>query len=233
MARLLLLVVLLLCSLSAAETPMPALRGKVVLKATKSPYVLSSNAVLGALDTLVVEPGVTIRVKGYVRLLLRGSVQLRGTETKPVRMQSYDSLDTWVGVQFATASRPFLAEYLIVENAFRNSVNNSQGLFLHSRFVNNYYGLWSETSPLLQVKACEFTRNRFALSVVEGAMQLDQSVLSGNIYGINIEKGARIVGSLAQASGNSEADVRDEAAELQSKKIRLQKNLWRRVESGF
>jgi hypothetical protein len=216
-----------------AQTPLPALRGKVVLRAAKSPYIQTVNAVLGALDTLVVEPGVVVRVKGYVRLDLRGVVEIRGTEKKPVRFQSVDSLDSWVGIHFATGARTFIAENLIVENAFRNTVTSASGIFVNSQFVNNYYGLWVDASPLLQLSGCQFTRNRYALSVGSGPVKLDKSHLTGNVYGLYLEKGARIVGDLAQASGNAEADVRDEAAELAGKKNKLSRNLWRKVEAGF
>jgi len=216
-----------------ADTPMPSMRGKVVLRAAKSPYIQESNLVLGALDTLVVEPGVTVRMKGYVRLYLRGHVEIRGTKAKPVRFLSADSQDTWVGIHFATGERPFLVEHLVVENAFRNSVSSSQGAFINSRFVNNYYGLWVESSPLLVISSSEFTRNRFALSIGSGAVKIEKCKLHGNVYGLNLEKGSRIEGDLSQSKDNAEADVRDEAAELSGKKNRLARHLWRKIESGF
>lgn len=216
-----------------SDTPLPALRGKVVLRAAQSPYVQDGNSVLGALDTLIVEPGVVVRMKGYVRMTLRGTVEIHGSAKKPVRFQSYDPQDSWVGVFFATGNRPFIVENLFIENAFRNSVSSSQGFFISSHFVNNYYGLWVESSPLVQLSGCEMTRNRFALAVGSGSVKLEKSVLTGNVYGLYIEKGARIEGDLSQASGNAEADLRDESAELAGKKNKLQKSLWRRVESGF
>lgn len=216
-----------------AETPLPRLQGKVVLKAEHSPYVMENNAVLGALDTLVVQPGVTLKVKGYSRLLLRGVVEIRGTQKRPVRFVAYDTSDSWIGLHFATGERPFVVEHLIVENAFRNTVSSSVGAFVSSHFVNNYYGLWVESSPSLLIGKSNFARNRYALSVGSGSVKLMGSSLKSNVYGIFIEKGAHLEGDLAQASDNAEADVRDETSEIAGNKAKLSRSLWRKVEAAF
>src|SRR5574344_108078 len=136
---------LLLCACVAAfaVTPFPSSSGhKVILKAKKSPYILENNFVLP-----------------------RGAVKIDGTPKKPVAFRSADSSENWSGIYHATDSRYFVIRNLTVENAFRNTVSNSSGLFEKVRFVNNYYGLWLEDSPKAEFTDCHFSRNRFAFTV--------------------------------------------------------------------
>ena len=211
----------------------PAIQGKTVLKASHSPYVLKNHAVLGSLDTLIIEPGVQVFVQGYVRLLLRGTVVIQGTAKKPVRFRSLDSAESWVGIHFATGDRSFAVEHLVVEHAFRNTVLASRGYFVSSSFTNNYYGLWVDDSPQLLLSGCDFSRNRYALSVGEGSVQVQKSQIHGNIYGIYLENGSRLQGDKSQSQGNAESDFRDESAEITHQKGKVSKSLWRKVESRF
>ena len=92
----------------AGEMPFPPIEnGKVKLVVADSPYLLEQGAVFSAKDTLEIEPGVTVLMGEYAKLMFRGSVKIIGTEAAPVVFRSADSIKSWNGVHFVSANRPF------------------------------------------------------------------------------------------------------------------------------
>ena len=131
---------------SAGEMPFPQVEnGKISLLEKDSPYILEQGVVLGSTDTFEVEPGVTVLMGEYAKLMLRGPVRILGTEAKPIAFRSADSSESWNGIHFVSSSKPFEVKNLIVENAFRNTVFRARGIFENVKYVNNYYGLWIDT----------------------------------------------------------------------------------------
>jgi hypothetical protein len=77
----------------AGEMPFPPIEnGKVKLVVADSPYLLEQGAVFSAKDTLEIEPGVTVLMGEYAKLMFRGAVKIIGTEAAPVVFRSADSV---------------------------------------------------------------------------------------------------------------------------------------------
>ena len=218
----------------AGEMPFPPIEnGKVKLVVADSPYLLEQGAVFSAKDTLEIEPGVTVLMGEYAKLMFRGAVKNIGTEAAPVVFRSADSVKSWNGVHFVSANRPFEIKNLIIENAFRNTVFRSKGIFENVKFVNNYYGLWIDDVPEVFLAHCEFVRNRYALSVRAGQVMSTETVISNNVYGLYLEPGGKFDGDKGLIKDNLEADVRNEAEELASQGKRVNRNIWHRIETAF
>ena len=218
----------------AGEMPFPPIEnGKVKLVVADSPYLLEQGAVFSAKDTLEIEPGVTVLMGEYAKLMFRGAVKIIGTEAAPVVFRSADSVKSWNGVHFVSANRPFEIKNLVIENAFRNTVFRSKGLFENVKFVNNYYGLWIDDVPEVFLAHCEFVRNRYALSVRAGQVMSTETVISNNVYGLYLEPGGKFDGDKGLIKDNLEADVRNEAEELASQGKRVNRNIWHRIETAF
>lgn len=218
----------------AGEMPFPPIEnGKVKLVVADSPYLLEQGAVFSAKDTLEIEPGVTVLMGEYAKLMFRGAVKIIGTEAAPVVFRSADSVKSWNGVHFVSANRPFEIKNLIIENAFRNTVFRSKGIFENVKFVNNYYGLWIDNVPEVFLAHCEFVRNRYALSVRAGQVMSTETVISNNVYGLYLEPGGKFDGDKGLIKDNLEADVRNEAEELASQGKRVNRNIWHRIETAF
>ena len=218
----------------AGEMPFPPIEnGKVKLVVADSPYLLEQGAVFSAKDTLEIEPGVTVLMGEYAKLMFRGAVKIIGTEAAPVVFRSADSVKSWNGVHFVSANRPFEIKNLIIENAFRNTVFRSKGIFENVKFVNNYYGLWIDDVPEVFLAHCEFVRNRYALSVRAGQVMSTETVISNNVYGLYLEPGGKFDGDKGLIKDNLEADVRNEAEELASQGKRVNRNIWHRIETAF
>ena len=218
----------------AGEMPFPPIEnGKVKLVVADSPYLLEQGAVFSAKDTLEIEPGVTVLMGEYAKLMFRGAVKIIGTEAAPVVFRSADSVKSWNGVHFVSANRPFEIKNLIIENAFRNTVFRSKGIFENVKFVNNYYGLWIDDVPEVFLAHCEFVRNRYALSVRAGQVMSTETVISNNVYGLYLEPGGKFDGDKGLIKDSLEADVRNEAEELASQGKRVNRNIWHRIETAF
>lgn len=218
----------------AGEMPFPQIEnGKVSLVEADSPYLLEQGVVFSASDTLEIEPGVTVLMGQYAKLMLRGSVKISGTEAKPVVFRSADSSESWNGLHFVSANRPFEIKNLVVENAFRNTVFRSKGIFESVKFINNYYGLWIDDVPEVFLARCEFTRNRFALSVRAGQVVSAETKVANNVYGLYLEAGGKFDGDRSLIKNNLEADVRSEAEEMAGQGKRVNRSIWHRIETAF
>ena len=218
----------------AGEMPFPPIEnGKVKLVVADSPYLLEQGVVFSAKDTLEIEPGVTVLMGEYAKLMFRGAVRIVGSDTAPVVFRSADSTKSWNGIHLVSANRPFEIKNLVVENAFRNTVFRSKGIFENVKFVNNYYGLWIDDVPEIFLARCEFLRNRFALSVRAGQVVSTGTSISNNVYGLYLEPGGKFEGDSDLINNNLEADVRNESEELAAKGKRVNRNIWHRIETAF
>lgn len=233
-SRILTAALLLASSVFAGEMPFPQPEnGAVHLLAKNSPYILEQSVVLSAADTFDVEPGVTVLMGEYAKLMLRGPVNIRGTAENPVVFRGADSSESWNGIHFVSSEKTFEVRNLQVENAFRNSVFRSRGIFENVKFVNNYYGLWVEEVSELFLVNCEFSRNRYALSLRATKVMANNTTVSNNVYGLYLEAQAEYKGDMALVSNNLESDVRNESDELSKKNKRVNRNIWHRVETRF
>jgi hypothetical protein len=218
----------------ASEMPFPhPENGNIRLTEKDSPYILEQGVVVTSTDTLYVEPGVVVHMGEYAKLTLRGSVHILGTEAKPVVFRSADSSGSWNGIHFVSTNRPFEVKNFVVQNAFRNTVFRSRGIFENVKFVNNYYGLWVDDVPEVFLARCDFVRNRFALSIRAGKVISADSKITENVYWLYLEAGGNYNGDLSAIKGNLESNVRKESEEMAGAGKRVSRSVWQRIETGF
>jgi len=218
----------------ASGMPFPAAEnGKVFLEAKNSPYELEQGVVVAATDSFVVEPGVTVLMGEFAKLMLQGTVKILGSSDKPVVFCGADSAVNWNGFHVMSSASPFVIKNLVVENAFRNTVFRSSGTFENVRFVNNYYGLWIDESPDVSLTRCNMSNNRYALSVRASRAVLNETSISQNVYGLYIETEGKIEGDTDLIRNNQESDIRSEVSDLKTSKKRIRRNVWHNIESFF
>ena len=228
------LTVLAASALFASGMPFPvAENGKVLLKEKDSPYVLEQSVVVGATDTLVIEPGVTVLMGEFAKLMIQGSVKIAGTNDKPVVFSGADSVANWNGFHIMSSAQPFEIKNLTVENAFRNTIFRSSGTLENVNFFNNYYGLWVDESPNVTLARCTFAHNRYALSVRAGRVVSNGTSISENVYGLYLETEGKLDGDTDLIRNNQESDIRSEAADLKTSKKRVRRNVWHNIEARF
>ena len=218
----------------ASGMPFPvAENNKVFLQEKDSPYVLEQSVVVGATDTLVIEPGVTVLMGEFAKLMIQGSVKIAGTNDKPVVFSGADSVANWNGFHIMSSAQPFEIKNLTVENAFRNTIFRSSGTLENVNFFNNYYGLWVDESPNVTLARCTFAHNRYALSVRAGSVVLNGTSISENVYGLYLETAGKLDGDTDLIRNNQESDIRSEAADLKTSKKRVRRNVWHNIEARF
>lgn len=218
----------------ASGMPFPvAENNKVFLQEKDSPYVLEQSVVVGATDTLVIEPGVTILMGEFAKLMIQGSVKIAGTNDKPVVFSGADSVANWNGFHIMSSAQPFEIKNLTVENAFRNTIFRSSGTLENVNFFNNYYGLWVDESPNVTLARCSFAHNRYALSVRAGRVVSNGTSISENVYGLYLETAGKLDGDTDLIRNNQESDIRSEAADLKTSKKRVRRNVWHNIEARF
>ena len=218
----------------ASGMPFPvAENNKVFLQEKDSPYVLEQSVVVGATDTLVIEPGVTVLMGEFAKLMIQGSVKIAGTNDKPVVFSGADSVANWNGFHIMSSAQPFEIKNLTVENAFRNTIFRSSGTLENVNFFNNYYGLWVDESPNVTLTRCTFAHNRYALSVRAGRVVSNGTSISENVYGLYLETEGKLDGDTDLIRNNQESDIRSEAADLKTSKKRVRRNVWHNIEARF
>ena len=228
------LTVLAASALFASGMPFPvAENGKVLLKEKDSPYVLEQGVVVGEKDSLVIEPGVTVLMGEFAKLMIQGTIKIAGTNDKPVVFSGADSVANWNGFHIMSSARPFEIKNLTVENAFRNTIFRSSGTLENVNFFNNYYGLWVDESPDVTLVRCSFAHNRYAISVRAGRVVSNGTSVSENVYGLYLESGGKLDGDTDLIRNNQESDIRSEAADLKLSKKRVRRNVWHNIESRF
>ena len=218
----------------ASGMPFPvAENNKVFLQEKDSPYVLEQSVVVGATDTLVIEPGVTVLMGEFAKLMIQGSVKIAGTNDKPVVFSGADSVANWNGFHIMSSAQPFEIKNLTVENAFRNTIFRSSGTLENVNFFNNYYGLWVDESPNVTLARCTFAHNRYALSVRAGRVVSNGTSISENVYGLYLETAGKLDGDTDLIRNKQESDIRSEAADLKTSKKRVRRNVWHNIEARF
>lgn len=218
----------------ASDMPFPVSENnKVFLQEKDSPYVLEQSVVVGATDTLVIEPGVTVLMGEFAKLMIQGSVKIAGTNDKPVVFSGADSVANWNGFHIMSSAQPFEIKNLTVENAFRNTIFRSSGTLENVNFFNNYYGLWVDESPNVTLARCTFAHNRYALSVRAGRVVSNGTSISENVYGLYLETEGKLDGDTDLIRNNQESDIRSEAADLKTSKKRVRRNVWHNIEARF
>ena len=228
------LTVLAASALFASGMPFPVSEnGKVLLKEKDSPYVLEQGVVVGEKDSLVIEPGVTVLMGEFAKLMIQGTIKIVGTNEKPVVFSGADSVANWNGFHIMSSARPFEIKNLTVENAFRNTIFRSSGTLENVNFFNNYYGLWVDESPDVTLARCTFAHNRYAISVRAGRVVSNGTSVSENVYGLYLESGGKLDGDTDLIRNNQESDIRSEATDLKLSKKRVRRNVWHNIESRF
>ena len=218
----------------ASGMPFPvAENNKVFLQEKDSPYVLEQSVVVGATATLVIEPGVTVLMGEFAKLMIQGSVKIAGTNDKPVVFSGADSVANWNGFHIMSSAGAFEIKNLTVENAFRNTIFRSSGTLENVNFFNNYYGLWVDESPNVTLARCTFAHNRYALSVRAGRVVSNGTSISENVYGLYLETEGKLDGDTDLIRNNQESDIRSEAADLKTSKKRVRRNVWHNIEARF
>jgi hypothetical protein len=210
-------------------TPLKSLEGKVHLELSHSPYLVNSDLVQGVNDELLVDAGVAIIVQSYSRILLRGNLRLQGQKDAPIIIRAQDSSLGWVGLHITNDNSSFMAEYVQIRDAFKNTLSGARGVMRHVHFFKNHYGLWVDKGDLVTIQDCNITQNRYGIAVVNGSVALQGGMVHNNDFGVFLENNGSVLTHKTDISNNIRTDQSQESL----KAYELNRHIRNQIESGF
>ncbi|MEZ4704198.1 MAG: CotH kinase family protein [Bdellovibrionota bacterium] len=95
---------------------------------------LKSTFLVSTLETLIIKPGTTIRLRKDVSLIVEGEVQIQGTKENPIVFESYDLANSWGVVAIVNRSDNFSISHAI----FRGGSETTWGLYAFTGMLSVY-----------------------------------------------------------------------------------------------
>ncbi len=153
-----------------------------VWTAAESPYVLKSDYVIDADDTLIVEPGVTVLAEDGVSLFVYGVLKADGTPASDITFTKTDAALSWGGIRLegtfessllyaevmqartallVDAASPIMSDLTISENRrgviFANPTTDA--LVERTVFMQNGKAVQGRTRRLIEIRSSDFWNN--------------------------------------------------------------------------
>ena len=174
-----------------------------------SPYRIEGDITIPAGTTLTIDPGVTVEVKGWYRILVNGQIHASGTDTSPILFTSTPpgpGEPGWLGLDFVNADDGSLLEHCIIENCKATAAEpndrggalyivNSSPVVRQSTLNNNQVSKYGgaiycdNASPTIE--NCDITNNFAGSYAYSGGGAIyctnsSQPILKGNTISYNI-----------------------------------------------
>jgi hypothetical protein len=177
---------------SPTPIPVDVLRGNIRWTAARSPIRLSRDQQLVAGATLIIEPGVEVRLAPGVSFFVEGTLYAVGTADRPIRFVANER-QRWEGLFGRSGSNVALEYTELRGGGAGGTVLTSDGgnLVLHHARINDNGGHVQVTDSRLEMRDSEIAGNDMPYGAA-----LDASYLGG---GIVIMTNNRIGGNRQQA----------------------------------
>lgn len=93
--------------------------GKVILSKECSPYISTGDVFVGSTDTLIIEPGVTLKMAQNASLMINGSLKILGSTSEPVKIEAdrLSGATQWGAILIDHATDTAQISNLIIEDA--------------------------------------------------------------------------------------------------------------------
>lgn len=135
-----------------------------VWTADNSPYILKSDYVVGAEDTLVIEPGVTVRAQDGVRIVVEGVLQAEGSLLDGIVFTRADSAASWGGLRFGGKEPSMLAHVELTHAATAAAITGLPPTIRDVTLSRNGRGVtFSNPTSDVVIERAVFTHNKTAL----------------------------------------------------------------------
>ncbi len=123
------------------------IQGTLTLTSASSPYYLLGNLIVDSGETLVVEPGVTVRAEGDHLITIKGKLTAQGTAGDLIEFTSNQPIPAtgdWKGIFMADASDDTSSiSYARIKYANRGvELRHANTTLTHNEFLNNNAGLY-------------------------------------------------------------------------------------------
>ena len=94
-----------------------------------SPYLIKEEITVPAGQTLTIEPGVVVDVRGHFKMIVHGCLEAVGTERQRILFTAANSTEGWHGIRFIDAPEAGCLEWCIIEHgrAKGTDINDPEG----------------------------------------------------------------------------------------------------------
>jgi hypothetical protein len=114
------------------------LSGSIYGKLPKGEYEVSSSLTVEYGDTLVIDPGVTLKFHTGTELIVNGSLFAEGNDTDSIKFTSMQS-SNWNGIKVLSADHKPYFSYCVISYSVQRGVHSDSGLDIsNSHIFNNY-----------------------------------------------------------------------------------------------
>jgi hypothetical protein len=195
----------------------PAIDKNTVLDSAKSPYLVEGALVVLQNAKLTIEPGTVIWFR-KLGLIVKGELQINGTEAAPVRFSSLGSTN-WKGIFFDKSPMPNTIQYCQISNAEYGLRASAATIKVQNCiFQNNVWGLVLEDGVFEIHSSLIRTSSKTGLAARKSQLFVKDSVITENSSGgfILENSKAQIEQNNILNNGNWAIKVIDSAAEVKA-----------------
>jgi hypothetical protein len=196
----------------------PKITKNTVLTASKSPYLVEDALVVLPGAKLTVQPGTVIWFLN-LGLIVKGELQINGTETEPVRLASLGT-GSWKGIFLDKTKNGTQINHCQISDAeFGLRVTDATVNLRNCRFQNNVWGIVLEQSKAEIHHTLVRTSGRIGIAARKTRLIVQNSVITENgAGGFILEKSkANIEQNNIVNNGNWAIKVADSASKVKAK----------------
>lgn len=175
-------------SMAAADTPVG---GRIDSDTTwtkeGSPYVLDDNVTVARGSTLTIEPGVTVRGAGSLRLNAVGPIHAVGTAADPITLSLGEGLTFYAGSEGSEVAWATVRDSRSFGLRTDDDANNANGPWPtvhHVEFRNNHFGIypWYPAQAEVSVTDSRFIGNNYGVLGVGADFSFDRVLIEDSAY---------------------------------------------------
>jgi hypothetical protein len=196
----------------------PKITKNTVLTAAKSPYLVEDALVVLPGAKLTVQPGTVIWFLN-LGLIVKGELQINGTEAEPVRLASLGD-SSWKGIFLDSTQNGTHIKYCQISGAeFGLRVTEATVNLHNCRFQNNVWGIVLEQSKAEIHHTLVRTSGKIGIAARKAQLVVENSVITENgAGGFILEKSnARIERNNIVNNGNWAIKVADTTSKVKAK----------------
>jgi hypothetical protein len=161
----------------------------IQLKKINSPFLVQTDLVISPNGKITIEPGVTVRFANGVKLEVRGTLIVNGTETDSITFTSHSAMTkgSWAGV-YIINTQGGNATFRYAKFSYASSAIQEEccwgGLVSVKRtsFIANATAIGGYSGNVTPVDSCYFYGNTAAINQAD--KDVDHSIFDNNNYGL-------------------------------------------------
>jgi parallel beta-helix repeat protein len=193
--------------------------------------VVNSSLEISEKEVLTINPGVTVRIDGYLRISVKGVLIAQGTKEKPIvitginREQGSTDQPCWQGIEINGKQSNAVFRHCRIEGAFRNIIWEARPLFDSCKFTGNHYALYCTKKAVPHITNCLFSRNKYGIVADFASPLILDNVITENSIGIQLQLSSSLIAGRNIIS-NNEKDIRSEQCFGETNEAFSSKYLW-------